>query len=108
MGLLNIKNILQFSSEVEQNIDDNNDFLGIDPKMSMMLILWSSERLVVHPWLQWTVSMVLALPAGIRVVETATGILANLLYLDSMDCLRWEHRLQGPELLWSFSRGEQH
>ena len=43
---------LQFSSEVEQNIDDNNDFLRIDPKMSMILILWSSERLVVHPWLQ--------------------------------------------------------
>ena len=49
MGLLNI---LQFSSEVEQNIDDNNDFLRIDPKMSMILILWSSERLVVHPWLK--------------------------------------------------------
>ena len=65
--------MLQFSSEVEQNIDDNNDFLRIDPKMSMILILWSSERLVVHPWLQplihqrvawlqWSVSMVLALP----------------------------------------------
>ena len=52
MGLLNIRNILQFSSEVEQNIDDNNGFLQIDPKMSMILILWSSERLVVHPWLQ--------------------------------------------------------
>ena len=43
------KNMLLFASEVEQNIDDNNDFLQIDPKMSMILILWSSERLVVHP-----------------------------------------------------------
>ena len=46
------KNMLLFASEVEQNIDDNNDFLRIDPKMSMILILWSSEHLVVHPWLQ--------------------------------------------------------
>ena len=50
--LLNIKNMLLFTSEVEHNIDDNNDFLRIDLKMSMILILWSSERLVVHPWLQ--------------------------------------------------------
>ena len=54
--------MLLFASEVEHNIDDNNDFLRIDPKMLMILILWSSERLVVHPWLQWFVSMVLALP----------------------------------------------
>ena len=46
------KNILQFSSEVEHNIDNINDFLRIDPKMSMILILWSSERLHMHPWLQ--------------------------------------------------------
>ena len=47
-----LKERQQFASEVEQNIDDNNDFLRIDPKMSMILILWSSEHLVVHPWLQ--------------------------------------------------------
>ena len=51
MGLLNIQKYTAIFFEVEQNIDDNNDFLLIDPKMSMILILWSSERLVVHPWL---------------------------------------------------------
>ena len=52
MGLFNIQKYTAIFFEVEQNIDDNNDFLRIDPKMSMILILWSSERLVVHPWLQ--------------------------------------------------------
>ena len=46
------KNMLLFASEVELDIDENNIFLWIHPKMSMISIMWSLERLVVRPWLQ--------------------------------------------------------
>jgi hypothetical protein len=38
--LLNIQNILLLALEVELNVDENNVFLWVDPKMSMNLILW--------------------------------------------------------------------
>ena len=46
------KNMLLFASEVGLDIDENNIFLWIRPKMSMISIMWSLERSVVRPWLQ--------------------------------------------------------
>ena len=49
VDLLNIQNMLLFASEVELDIDENNIFLWIHPKMSMISIMWSLEHSVVHP-----------------------------------------------------------
>ena len=44
--------MLLFASEVGLDIDENNIFLWIRPKMSMISIMWSLERSVMRPWLQ--------------------------------------------------------